>query len=68
MPLMIDAFEGNRAETKTIIPLVQRFVAAHGIAGVTVIADAGMLSEANLADLEEPGASSSAGSCPRCRT
>ena len=24
MPLMIDAFEGNRAETKTIIPLVQR--------------------------------------------
>ena len=50
MPLMIDAFEGNRAETKTIIPLVQRFVAAHGIAGVTVVADAGMMSEANLAD------------------
>jgi Transposase DDE domain len=55
MPLMIDAFEGNRAETKTIIPLVQRFVAAHGIAGVTVIADAGMMSEANLADLEDAG-------------
>ena len=55
MPLMIDAFEGNRAETKTMIPLVQRFVAAHGIAGVTVIADAGMLSEANLADLEDAG-------------
>jgi hypothetical protein len=47
------AFEGNRAETKTIIPLVQRFVAAHGIAGVTVIADAGMLSEANLAAIED---------------
>ena len=30
MPLMIDAFEGNRGETKTMIPLVQRFVAAHG--------------------------------------
>jgi hypothetical protein len=55
MPLMIDAFEGNRAETKTIIPLVRRFVAAHGIAGVTVIADAGMMSEANLADLEDAG-------------
>jgi hypothetical protein len=53
MPLMIDAFEGNRAETKTIIPLVQRFVAAHGIAGVTVVADAGMLSEANLAAIED---------------
>jgi Transposase DDE domain len=55
MPLIIDAFEGNRAETKTIIPLVQRFVAAHGIAGVTVIADAGMMSEANLAEVEDAG-------------
>jgi Transposase DDE domain len=55
MPLMIDAFEGNRAETKTMIPLVQRFVAAHGIVGVTVVADAGMMSEANLADIEGAG-------------
>ena len=55
MPLMVDAFEGNRAETKTIIPLIQRFVAAHGIGGVTVIADAGMMSEANLADIEDAG-------------
>jgi hypothetical protein len=55
MPLMIDAFEGNRAETKTMIPLVQRFVAAHGIAGVTVIADAGMMSEVNLAEIEDAG-------------
>ena len=30
---MIDAFEGNRAETKTMIPLVQRFVAAQGSPG-----------------------------------
>jgi Transposase DDE domain len=55
MPLMVDAFEGNRAETKTIIPLVQRFVAAHGIAGVTLVADAGMMSEANLADIKDAG-------------
>ena len=55
MPLMIDAFEGNRAETKTIIPLVQRFVSAHGIAGVTVVADAGMMSETNLAEIEDAG-------------
>ena len=55
MPLMVDAFEGNRAETKTMIPLVQRFVAAHGIAGVTVVAPAGMMSEANLADVEDAG-------------
>ena len=55
MPLMIDAFEGNRAETTTIIPLIQRFVAAHGIGGVTVVADAGMMSEANLAEIEDAG-------------
>ena len=50
---MIEGFEGNRAETKTMIPLVQRFVAAHGIAGVTVIADACMMSEAKLAEVED---------------
>ena len=55
MPLMVDAFEGNTAETKTIIPLIQRFIASHGIAGVTVVADAGMMSEANLADIEDAG-------------
>ena len=38
-----------------MIPLVQRFVAAHRIAGVTVVADAGMMSEANLADIEGAG-------------
>ena len=52
-----------------MIPLVQRFVAAHGIAGVTVVADAGMLSEANLADIEDAGWSFViGGTCPRCPT
>jgi len=54
-PLMVDAFEGNRAETKTMIPLIRGFVDAHGIAGVTVVADAGMMSEANLKDVEDTG-------------
>jgi Transposase DDE domain len=31
------------------------FVEAHGIAGVTVLADAGMMSEANLKDIEDAG-------------
>ena len=52
-PLMVDAFEGNRAETRTMIPLIGSFVEAHGIAGVTVVADAGMMSEANLKDIED---------------
>jgi len=54
-PLMVHAFEGNRAETKTMLPVVQAFAAAHGLPEVTVVADAGMLSEANLKDLENAG-------------
>ena len=54
-PLQIGAFEGNKAETKTILPVVQAFQAAHGLPDVTVVADAGMLSEQNLKELEDAG-------------
>jgi hypothetical protein len=54
-PLQVHAFDGNTAETKTILPVVQAFAAAHGLPEVTVVADAGMLSEANLKDLEDAG-------------
>jgi hypothetical protein len=54
-PLQVNAFEGNKAETKTILPVVQAFAAAHQLPEVTVVADAGMLSEANLAELEDAG-------------
>jgi hypothetical protein len=54
-PLMVHAFEGNKAETKTILPVIQAFAAAHQLPEVTVVADAGMLSEANLAALEDAG-------------
>jgi hypothetical protein len=54
-PLQVHAFDGNTAETKTIVPVVQAFAAAHGLPQVTVIADAGMMSEANLKDLEDAG-------------
>jgi len=54
-PLQVGAFEGNKAETKTILPVVTAFQAAHGLPDVTVVADAGMLSEANLKELEDAG-------------
>ena len=54
-PLQVNAFEGNKAETKTILPVIQAFAAAHQLPEVTVVADAGMLSEANLAELEDAG-------------
>lgn len=54
-PLMVHAFEGNRAETRTMLPVVQGFMAAHHLPEVTVVADAGMMSEQNLKDLEDAG-------------
>ena len=54
-PLMVEAFEGNRAETTTIIPSIQAFQAAHQLPEVTVVADAGMLSDGNLRALSGAG-------------
>ena len=52
-PLEIGCFEGNKAETLTILPIVTAFQARHGIADMVVVADAGMLSATNLAKLDE---------------
>lgn len=54
-PLMVEGFEGNKAETRTMIPVIRGFVEAHGIVDVTVVADAGMLSEQNLKEIEDAG-------------
>jgi len=54
-PLQVHAFTGNTAETKTMIPVIKAFMAAYSLPGVTVVADAGMMSEANGKDLEDAG-------------
>ena len=46
-PLMVEAFEGNKAETATMLPVINAFKAAHQLSDVTVVAAAGMISEAN---------------------
>ena len=56
-PLMVSAFEGNRAETKTMLPVIEAFMAAHDLPDVTVVADAGMVSEANQKQIEAAGLS-----------
>jgi hypothetical protein len=56
-PLMVSAFEGNRAETKTMLPVIEKFMAAHNLPDVTVVADAGMISEANQKAIEATGLS-----------
>jgi len=52
-PLMLEAFEGNKAETKTMLPVLTSFMAAHQLKDVTVVADAGMISEANREAIED---------------
>ena len=63
-PLEIGCYEGNTAETTTIVPIVQGFIERHGLAGtpMVVAADAGMLSAANLKALDELGLSFIVGS------
>ena len=52
-PLQVGCWEGNKAEASTIVPIVEAFQAAHGIKDLVIVADAGMLSAANLATLDE---------------
>lgn len=56
-PLRIQAFEGNKAETKTFLPSVEAFMDTYDLTDVTVVADAGMISEANRRDLDAAGLS-----------
>jgi hypothetical protein len=63
-PLEIGCYEGNTAETTTIVPIVTSFLARHSLEGtpMVVAADAGMLSGANLKALDELGLSFIVGS------
>ena len=55
-PLQVHLFEGNKAETTTIVPVLTEFRDQHPEAkDIVVVADAGMLSAANLLALEEAG-------------
>ena len=54
-PLEVRSFEGNRAETRTIVPVLESFAKRHGLQDITVVADAAMLSGGNLTALEELG-------------
>jgi Transposase DDE domain len=56
-PLMVSAFEGNKAETKTMLPVIKAFMTAHQLPDVTIVADAGMISEANQKEIEAAGLS-----------
>jgi transposase len=61
-PLEVHCFEGNTAETTTLVPVLTAFQQRHGITDMVVVADAGMLSASNLNALEDAGFSFIVGS------
>jgi len=54
-PLEIMSFEGNKAEVKTILPVLEGFMKRYGQTGITVTADAAMMSATNISGLEKMG-------------
>ena len=56
-PLRVEAFQGNKAETTTMLPTIRAFMAAHRLTDVTIVADAGMVSDSNKKAIEAAGLS-----------
>lgn len=54
-PLAVQSFEGNTAETKTILPVLEDFSQKHHLPKITVVADAAMMSLKNLQALTQAG-------------
>lgn len=52
-PLEVHCFEGNTAETSTLLPVLEGFRKRHQGADLVVVADAGMLSARNLNAIED---------------
>jgi len=51
LPLDFELFEGNVAEVKTLLPMLERCLALYSITRVIVVADRGLLSLDNLAEV-----------------
>lgn len=54
-PLAYDIFEGNKYEGDTFLPILEGFRTKYGFQKLTVVADAGLLSNRNVAELMEKG-------------
>jgi transposase len=61
-PVGLQSFEGNTAETTTILPVVEEFKKQHNLQNITIVADAAMLSRNNLEALSKAGYSYIVGS------
>lgn len=54
-PLSVGAFEGNMAETRTMLPMIHTFQESFNVDGITVVADAGMFSSGNKKAIVDAG-------------
>jgi len=54
-PIGYEIFEGNKFEGHTIIPVIKAFKQKYAIEKLTVVADAAMLSQSNLKELQDNG-------------
>lgn len=54
-PLGYELFEGNRFEGQTMIPIIEQFKERYKLQKLVVIADSGLLSKSNIAQLENGG-------------
>lgn len=54
-PIGYEIFEGNKAETKTLIPVLEKFCEKLQIEKPIVVADAALLSQKNINQLKESG-------------
>lgn len=54
-PLSVGAFEGNMAETRTMLPMIHTFQESFNVDDITVVADAGMFSSGNKKAIVDAG-------------
>ena len=53
LPVSYEVFAGNTFEGHTLIPVIKSFIKKHKVQNFTVVADAAMISSANIAALRE---------------
>ena len=54
-PLAYDIFEGNKYEGDTMLPIIDAFRQKYQFESLTIVADSGLISHKNTADLEQRG-------------
>ena len=54
-PLAYCIHEGNKYEGHTMLPMINEFVSKYGLEDFVVVADSGLMNNANIAELETHG-------------